>query len=153
MNDATPNPQSPVTPQPPAASQPSADDLTILVMEDERPLLDAIKLKLEKVGLTVVTARTVAQGLDYLSSLKKVDAVWLDHYLLGKESGLDFVAKLKENGSPWANIPVFVVSNTASNEKVNAYLRFGINKYYTKSNYRLDQIVKDILDDLQRKKE
>jgi len=114
---------------------------TILVVEDERPLLEAIKTKLENNGLEVVTARTVAQALAYLEDLKTVDGIWLDHYLLGREDGLDLVTKLKSEDSVWKHIPVFVVSNTASEEKVKAYMQFGVDKYFVKSEFRLDQII------------
>ena len=117
---------------------------TILVLEDERPLLEVIKTKLENTGFTVVTARSVDQAINYLKDGVQVDAVWLDHYLLGKESGLDFVAKLKDDGAIWRKIPIFVVSNTATPDKVQSYLRLGVNKYYTKVDFRLDQIITDI---------
>ena len=116
----------------------------ILVLEDERPLLEVIKTKLEKNDFEVVTARSADQAMNYLKDKVQVDAVWLDHYLLGKESGLDFVAKMKHDGSAWRQIPIFVVSNTASSDKVQSYLRLGVKKYFTKVDYRLDQIVADI---------
>ncbi len=116
----------------------------ILVVEDEKPLQDVIKAKVEKCGCSVVTARTVKQALSYLNEKMKIDVIWLDHYLLGKDNGLDLVAKIKEDGSKWKNIPIFVVSNTASEEKVKCYLALGVEKYYTKSDYKLDQILGDI---------
>ncbi len=119
-------------------------DITVLVVEDERPLANAIRLKLENLGCDVAVARTAEQAVNYLQELVRVDAIWLDHYLLGKENGLDLVAKLKGAGGTWRNIPVFVVSNTASQDKVQSYLQLGINKYYVKSNHRLDEIIKDI---------
>ena len=120
------------------------ENRVILVLEDETPLLNAIKKKLEVYGCTVVSARSVEQGLNYLEELDHIDAVWLDHYLLGKEDGLDFVGKLKDTKSKWKNIPVFVVSNTASQDKVQTYLKLGVEKYYTKADYRLEQIIEDI---------
>ena len=120
------------------------DAKTILVVEDERPLADAIKAKLERSGFAVVTSRTVEQTLSYLEDIGVVDAVWLDHYLLGKEDGLDFVTKLKAHDGRWKDIPIFVVSNTASPDKVQSYIRLGINKYYTKSDHRLDEIISEI---------
>ena len=39
---------------------------TILIVEDEKPLLDAIKIKLEKRGFTTVTARTVVEAKKYV---------------------------------------------------------------------------------------
>jgi two-component system, OmpR family, phosphate regulon response regulator PhoB len=117
---------------------------TILVVEDEKPLMDAVKKKLDLGGFDVVTARSVDQALSYLKDLEQVDLVWLDHYLIGKENGLDLVAKMKSDGSKWKKIPIFVVSNTATPDKVQSYLHLGIDKYFTKADYRLDDIIKDI---------
>ncbi|MFZ2310128.1 MAG: response regulator [Patescibacteria group bacterium] len=115
----------------------------ILVVEDEKPLLEAIHIKLEKSGFSVVTSRTAEQAYGLLEDLAKIDIIWLDHYLLGKENGLDLVAKIK-NDERYKNIPIFIVSNTASSEKVQSYINLGVNKYYIKSNYRLDNIIEDI---------
>lgn len=120
----------------------------ILVVEDERPLLEAIKIKLQKEGFTVVTARTGKQALNYLHELDKVDAVWVDHYLLGKEDGLEVVGKIKEEGSVYKKLPVFVVSNTATPEKIKSYLRLGVDKYYVKAEYKLSDIIGDIKETL-----
>ncbi len=111
---------------------------TILVVEDEIPLLEAVKKKLENNDLNVVTARSVEQAISYLSDIDKIDGVWLDHYLLGNEDGIDLVSKLKGEDSKWQHIPIFVVSNTASEDKVKLYMQLGVDKYFVKSNYRLD---------------
>jgi len=116
---------------------------TVLVVEDELPLQQAIQLELEKNGLAVVTARSVKQAEVLLKELGKVDAVWLDHYRIGEESGLDFVAKMK-NSKKWQKVPIFAVSNTASADKVKTYLKLGINKFYTKANNRLEAIISEI---------
>ncbi|HEX8947183.1 MAG TPA: response regulator [Candidatus Paceibacterota bacterium] len=126
----------------------SSDTKTVLVVEDEQPLADAIRLKLEHSGFAVAVARTVEQALHYLEDLVKVDAIWLDHYLLGKENGLDFVMMVKGEKAEWRHIPIFVVSNTASIDKVHSYLQLGVQKYYVKANYRIDEIVKDITEAL-----
>lgn len=120
------------------------NEKTILVIEDERPLIEAIKKKLENNGFAVTTARTVEQALNYLEDLERVDAIWLDHYLLGKEDGLDFVTKIKSHDGQWKTIPIFVVSNTASPDKVQSYIRLGISKYYVKADHRLDGIINEI---------
>ena len=127
----------------------SDNTYTILVVEDEKPLVDAISAKLRRSGFDVVSARTVTQALAYMEDLLHIDVVWLDHYLLGQTTGLDFVATVKGENSSWQNVPIFVVSNTASPDKVQTYLRLGVNKYYTKSDYRLDGIISDIQSYLQ----
>lgn len=117
---------------------------TILVVEDEQPLLKLIKTKLEKNGFTVTTARTFLEAWNYLKDLKWVDAIWLDHYLVGKEDGLDFVAKLKNHDEQWKKIPIFVISNTASPANVQSYIKLGIIKYFVKIENQLDNIVAEI---------
>jgi len=138
---------------------------TILVIEDERPLLAVITMKLEKEGMRVITSRSVERAfstaleenaaggitmssvemaLDHLDDLEQVDAVWLDHNLLGSEDGLDFVRKFKANGGRWATIPIFVVSNTADPELVKEYALLGVEHYYVKAEHTLESIVKDI---------
>lgn len=124
--------------------------INMLVVEDEIPLQDAIRAKAEKSGLYVVTARSVEQAMGLLKDLGKVDVIWLDHYLLGKENGLDFVTKIKNNDK-YKKIPVFVVSNTASADKVHSYIALGIEKYYTKADCRLDKIIDDIKSYLEKK--
>ena len=100
----------------------STSKKTILVIEDERPLAKVIGDKLGHAGFEVLTARTVDQGLEYIEEVSSIDAVWLDHYLLGEKTGLDFVAKLKSFDSKWRNIPIFVVSNTASRDNLHSYI-------------------------------
>ncbi len=117
---------------------------TILVIEDEKPLLDAIKIKLEMNNFEVLTARSVEQAKNHLMDIKGIDVIWLDHYLLGKESGLDFVGWCKEKNNKLRETPIFVVSNTASPEKVQTYLRLGISRYYVKAEKRLEGIIDEI---------
>jgi len=116
---------------------------TILVLEDEIPLQQAIRIKLEKGGFLVVTARNVEQALNHLKDIEKIDVVWVDHYLLGEANGLDFVNTLKSD-EKWKKIPIFVVSNTASEDKVKAYMALGVNKYFVKSDLRLETIIEEI---------
>ncbi len=121
---------------------------TILVVEDERPLLEAIKIKLEKNGFNVLTARSVEQAKNHVLDVDKIDCIWLDHYLLGKEDGLSFVLWCKEKD--YKEIPIFVVSNTASEEKVQTYMKLGVNKYYVKAEKRLEEIIRGIKSSLEK---
>ena len=117
---------------------------TILVVEDERPLLEAIRIKLKKNDFEVITARNVEQAKNHLLDVNEVKVIWLDHYLLGKENGLDFIYWCKENISNYKNVPIFVVSNTASPDKIQAYLTLGVSKYYIKAEKRLEDIIEEI---------
>lgn len=116
---------------------------TILVVEDEFPLLDAITEMLEKKGYAVASARSADEVFEHLKDLPGLVAVWLDHYILGKEDGLDIVARMKEMDE-WKNIPIFVVSNTATDEKVSSYIQLGVEKFYVKSEVKIHDIVEEI---------
>ncbi len=118
----------------------------ILVVEDEKPLIEVIKIKLEQNDFNVITARSVEQAKNYIMDGVNIDVVWLDHYLLGKESGLDFVVWCKGDDEDLKKLPIFVVSNTATQDKVQTYLQLGVNDYYVKAEKRLDEIVSEIDD-------
>lgn len=124
--------------------QDSPKKRVVLVVEDELPLQTLIKKKLVLDRLDVLTAGTVKEARQQLELAEHVDAIWLDHYLPGGECGLDFVAFVKEKKSKWKNIPLFVVSNTASAEKVQEYTRLGITKYFVKANSSLAAIIQDV---------
>ncbi|MFB6181446.1 MAG: hypothetical protein ABEJ24_00950 [Candidatus Magasanikbacteria bacterium] len=82
-----------------------------------------------------------------------IDAMWLDHYLLGSESGLEFLNRLKGEGSLGRDLPIFVVSNTASEDKVKSYLSFGVDQYYTKADNNLGEIIDDLINAIEQSKQ
>ncbi len=113
---------------------------TIMVVEDETLLLQAITKKLKLSELDVISCASGQQAVDYLQNMDELpDAIWLDYYLKDM-NGLAFMQTLKENAS-WSNIPVVVVSNSASPEKVHNMLALGAKKYILKAEYRLDEII------------
>ncbi len=116
----------------------------ILVVEDEKPLLNIIRVKLKNSGFNVITARSIKEAKDIFLKTKKIDAIWLDHYLLGEENGLDFVMWCKTEILENKNVPIFIVSNTASPEKIKSYLMLGVEKYYIKAGTKLEDIVQEI---------
>ena len=118
---------------------------TILVVEDEAPLIRAISAKLTREGFSILTASSVDQALEQLEQNPNVECIWLDHYLLSSKSGLDFLQEIRSS-EQWRNMPVFVVTNTGGEEKKSTYMRLGATRYYIKSDNRLDAIVKDVQD-------
>jgi CheY-like chemotaxis protein len=116
---------------------------TILVIEDENLLLQAITKKLSLTGLNPVSAISGEQAIDYLKSFPTLpDVIWLDYHLKGMD-GLAFLKIVKANPK-WKNIPIVVVSNSASPDKVHNMLALGANKYLLKAEYRLDQIINTV---------
>lgn len=121
------------------------EEKVILVVEDEKPLLNAIVERLSQSGFSVVSATSVDEAVQQLHKVGKVEAVWLDHYLFGQATGLDFLSFIKEGGSIYKDVPVFLVSNTASDENIKSYIALGVDKYYVKSGNKLSDIVEKII--------
>jgi CheY-like chemotaxis protein len=118
----------------------SKENPTIMVVEDETLLLQAITKKLKFSNMDVLSCASGQQAVDYLNNLDELpDAIWLDYYLKDM-NGLAFMQELKTNPN-WMNIPVIVVSNSASPEKVHNMLALGARKYILKAEYRLDEII------------
>lgn len=109
------------------------DNQKILVLEDDPALLNAINKKLANNDFKVFQAKSMEEGLDHIKNNKDIKAIWLDHYLLGKGTGLDFVKEIKKSPATKV-IPIVVVSNSAAIDKVDTYLNLGVDKYFIKSN-------------------
>lgn len=123
----------------------SKQNPTIMIVEDETLLLQAITKKLKLSGMDVLSCSSGQQAIDYLNNIEELpDAVWLDYYLKDM-NGLAFMQEMKANPK-WSDIPVLVVSNSASPEKVHNMLGLGAKKYILKAEYRLDEIIALIRD-------
>lgn len=113
----------------------------VMVVEDEKLLLEAITKKLSISGYMVVAYSEGKRALQDLL-LKKVvpDIIWLDYYL-GDMNGIEFMQGL--NTSSIA-IPVLIVSNSADDHKVKTVLGLGAKKYILKAQYRLEEIISEL---------
>lgn len=111
----------------------------ILIVEDEEPLQKAISIKLSK-GFNMEYAKSANEAIDRLRE-EEFDAIWLDHYLLGKKTGIKVMEHINSNE---IKSKVFVVSNTATKDKIENYKRLGIEKYFVKAGSTLDEIITQI---------
>ncbi len=116
---------------------------SILIVEDETPLLMALQKKLVLSGFDVVAARSAKQAVNAIKDVGGVDFIWLDHLLLDDETGLDFLRVIKKE-EKFKNIPVYIVSVTADDETIAEYMRLGATKHYPKHEFSIDDIIKDI---------
>ena len=119
--------------------------LTIMVIEDEVLLLEAIARKLRLSGINAISCTGGQQATDYLKSLPQPpNAIWLDYYLKDMD-GLLFMQELQRRPA-WREIPVVVVSNSANPAKVKGMLELGAKRYLLKAEHRLDEIIPIIAD-------
>ncbi len=118
----------------------SKESPTVMVVEDEVLLLQAVTKKFKLSNMDVLSCSSGEQAIDYLRNIDELpDAIMLDYYLKDM-NGLAFLQEVKSH-TTWADIPVIVVSNSASPEKVHNMLALGAKKYILKAEYRLDEII------------
>ncbi len=119
----------------------------VLVIEDEAPLQEAVKIKLGREGVDVIVARTGEEGLSLLKR-EKPDLVWLDILLPGI-NGLEVLRIIRENEET-KTLPVVVVSVSSGEEKIKQAFSMNIVDYLVKSEYTLDDIVKKVKETLDK---
>ncbi|MGD0811891.1 MAG: response regulator transcription factor [Acidimicrobiales bacterium] len=98
----------------------------VLVIDDDKALLRALKVALSAKGHEVLSSATAEEGLSVLA-LRSPDVVVLDLGLPDLD-GLDAVHRIRS----WSEVPVIVLSATALEDRKVAALDAGANDYVTK---------------------
>ncbi len=113
---------------------------TILVVEDEKLLLDAITKKLELSNYHAVGVMSGKEAFELLQKQEVVpDAIWLDYYLKDI-NGMEFMQHVRQLPQ-LSHLPVIVVSNSASSDKVQSMLALGVTKYVLKAEHKLSDLI------------
>lgn len=123
----------------------SEEAKTILLVEDDKDLMDIMKLKLDGEDFEVITADDGRQALDQLS--KKPDLVLLD-ILLPDIDGLTVLNEIATHEGT-KNIPVIILSNLADHGSIEQAQAVGEYDYLVKANTDLDDVVKKIREKLE----
>lgn len=113
----------------------------VLIVEDEKILLEMYKDKLEKEGFDVIFATTSEDGID-LAKKEKPDLIILD-VLLPKENGISFL-KHQKDIPEISSIPVVILSNFDEQETKKEAISLGAKDYLIKSNLDPKQTVEQI---------
>lgn len=111
---------------------------TILLVEDDRIIINIYKLKFGKLGFKVLIAYDGQEALDILTK-EKPDVILLD-LLLPKKDGFQVLTEIKANPAT-KDIPVVVASNLGQSEDIKRALKAGAEGYFVKSNVKIDDVV------------
>lgn len=113
----------------------------ILIIEDEKSLVDMYQDKLEQSGFKTFFAMEVEKGLEIFKK-EKPDLILLD-VLLPRESGIIFLEKLRER-YPNRTVSVIAFSNYDDTETKMKAKKLGVEEYLIKTNYTPGEIIKKI---------
>lgn len=118
-----------------------ADNIKVLVVEDDEFLRSLTAKRLEKEGYTVVVAvdgeSAVSVATDNLPNLILLDL------LLPGVNGFDVLAKLKASEA-LKKVPVIVFSNLGQKEDIERAQGLGATDFLIKANFTLDDVVEKI---------
>lgn len=123
---------------------------TILVVEDDKALNQAVVLKLKKRGYNPVSVFTAEDAMKVLENgADKIDFIWLDILLPGM-SGIDFLRLVRED-QKLKDKKVAIVSVSGGYEKQKEAKDLGVVDYIIKSNYNLNDIIEMVSGDINNK--
>ena len=117
---------------------------TILIVEDEKDLLDSYKELIETAGFFALTASDGYQALDILSkNIGKVDILLLDLMMPGVD-GLEVLKTIKSNEDKYGRMPIVVLTNMTSESVVKEAFDLGATSYLVKTDLDYDGLIKEL---------
>lgn len=118
---------------------------TVLIVEDEQSMQRALKNKLEHAGYQILTA---SDGEGAMAAMKstKPDLVLLD-LIMPKMDGITVLRQVKADDA-LRSVPVVILTNLSSGDKVAEAMQLGTFDFLVKANYSLDDVLKKVIDRL-----
>ncbi|MHC1716929.1 MAG: response regulator [Candidatus Dojkabacteria bacterium] len=117
---------------------------TILIVEDEKDLLDSYKELVESAGYTAITCLDGYQGLDLLAkNIENIDLVLLDLMMPGVD-GLEVLRAVKANPEKYGQMPIVVLTNMTSEAVIKESFDLGSSSYLVKTDLDYQGLVKEL---------
>ena len=107
---------------------------TVVVVEDQKPIARALKLKLEDAGYDVRTAADGAEGVETIQA-EGGDLVILD-LMMPEMDGFAVLEELREE-----DIPVFVFSNLRQESDRKRAKKLGAEDFLVKSDVQVSEVI------------
>lgn len=116
----------------------------ILIVEDEKDLLDSYKELVETAGYGAIAVSDGYQALDSLDKNKgKIDLVILDLMMPGID-GLEVLRAIRANTGKYGDMPVIVLTNMTSESIIRETFELGASSYLVKTDLDYDGLVKEL---------
>ena len=111
----------------------------ILIAEDEKPMANALKAKLENSGFEVSLAFNGQEALQILQQ-EKIDLLLLD-LIMPQKDGFAVLAELKKIGS---KVQVVISSNLSQADDISRAKELGAADFFVKSNTQIVAVVEKV---------
>ena len=121
---------------------------TILIVEDEISLRNALRDKFLRKGFLVLEAKDGEEGLS-VALKNKPDLILLD-IIMPKMDGMMMLKKLRQENKWGGDVPVMLLSNLGGDDE-KMMVEIGKDRlvdYLVKSNWSLDEVVKKVKEKL-----
>jgi len=118
-----------------------ADKKKVLIIEDEKFLLEMYQMRLISADYEVLTAQDGKTGL-HLAVEEKPDLIVLD-IVMPEISGFEVLRMLKKDPDT-KDIPVLVFSNLGQQEEIEKGLKLGADDYIVKTEVTPTQLIEKI---------
>ncbi|MFA6512265.1 MAG: response regulator [Patescibacteria group bacterium] len=114
---------------------------TILIVEDEAPIREALQNLFEKEGYSLLTA-SEGDAAVRIALEKHPDLILLD-LIMPKLHGLEILRQLR-NDTWGKDVAVFVLSNMDDKSMQRKAAELGVLDYYVKTNISLDEVINNV---------
>lgn len=119
---------------------------TILIIEDERPLLTALSSKLSNAGFSILQATDGETGLS--TALEKHPDLILLDIVLPKMDGLTMLDMLRRDD--WGKTaPIIVLTNLSDAARFEESMRKNVFDYLIKTDWKIEDVVIKVKEKLQ----
>ena len=116
----------------------------ILIIEDEKELLDSYKELVESAGYPCMTASDGYQGLDLLSkNIGTISLVLLDLMMPGVD-GLEVLRAVGADPDKYGTMPIVVLTNMTSESVIKESFDLGSSSYLVKTDIDYQGLVKEL---------
>ena len=116
-------------------------DKTILIIEDEEALLDALAEVFDQENFNTLKAKDGEEGLKL--ALKEHPSLILLDILLPKLNGIDLLKKLRAD--KWGKkAEVMLLTNLSDTKDVADALTHGVHNYFVKTDIDIDDVVNKV---------
>ncbi|MEW6610003.1 MAG: response regulator [Patescibacteria group bacterium] len=118
--------------------------MRILLIEDEKMLVAALREEFQRRKCTILTAADGEEGWRILSAYPVIDVIVLD-LVLPKMDGFELLKKIKAD-KKLKIIPLVVLTNLSDDTTISAIVAAGGRDYLVKADYTLHEVAAKVLD-------